>query len=120
MRTGILELLRASVGDDADKSCDVLVLGAGPTGRAISFLLAKQNLNICLADVNADRPFPNCEVCQDEWDVVVEKYAECGILMEGGDCGKALNREWGYADCFFGGSLKENPMSKRSSLFSCL
>ena len=85
--------------------CDILVLGSGPAGRAVSRLLEQKNLQVCLADATYDRPLvPNYGVWKDEWDAVVARYAQGGVDITGGTYGKALNREWGQTDCFFGGS----------------
>ncbi|KAI2505435.1 Lycopene cyclase protein [Fragilaria crotonensis] len=100
-------------GDD-NIVCDVLVLGSGPAGRAISRLLEQKNLLVCLADATYDRPLvPNYGVWQDEWDAVVARYAKEGIDLTGGTYGKALNREWSQTDCFFGGSFGKS-MTERT------
>ena len=102
-----------SLFSSPDEICDVLVLGAGPTGRAISSLLDQKSLKVCLADANYDRRFvPNYGVWQDEWDAVVAKYASQGVDLTGGKNGKALSREWIQTDCFFGGSF-DKPMNER-------
>jgi lycopene beta-cyclase len=105
-----------SSNDENDNSvvCDILVLGSGPAGRAISRLLEQKNLQVCLADANYDRPLvPNYGVWKDEWDAVVARYAKEGIELTGGTYGKALNREWSQTDCFFGGSYGKS-MTERT------
>ena len=52
----------SSSGSGYDHECDVLVLGGGPTGRAVSALLAAGNddRRVILADANHQKPFvPN-------------------------------------------------------------
>ena len=45
------------------KECDILVLGSGPAGLAISSLLAEKDLKVVLADANYDREFaPNYDI----------------------------------------------------------
>lgn len=107
-------LASSSSSSSFDEICDVLVLGSGPTGRAISTLLERKQLQVCLADANYDRPLvPNYGVWEDEWDAVVTRYAAEGVALTGGTYGRALNREWSQTDCFFGGSYGK-PMTERT------
>jgi hypothetical protein len=107
-------LASSSSSSSFDEICDVLVLGSGPTGRAISSLLERKQLQVCLADANYDRPLvPNYGVWEDEWDAVVTRYAAEGVALTGGTYGRALNREWSQTDCFFGGSYGK-PMTERT------
>lgn len=106
--------------DDDIINCDVLVLGAGPTGRAMSKLLASSSsssLKIVLADAKYDSPLvPNYGVWQDEWQSIVDRYQDRhGIEIKGGTCGKALDTVWSQTDCFFGGSF-DTDMTERTRL----
>lgn len=102
-----------------DYECDILVVGAGPTGRAVSSLLVastKNDWKVMLADANHDKPFvPNYGVWRDEWDSVLDRYGPMGVDMVGGRCGEAINRAWPVTDCFFGGSFGF-PMDQRTRL----
>ena len=43
-----------------DMSCDCAVIGAGPAGSVISWLLAERgDLEVALVDPSIDRPWPN-------------------------------------------------------------
>jgi lycopene beta-cyclase len=108
--------LLSSVTNSFDEVCDVLVLGSGPSGRAIASLLAQKDLKVTLADSNYDRAFPpNYGVWKDEWQAVIDRYKMGGVSIEGGDVGSAINREWQVTDCFFGGSF-DVPMEQRTRL----
>jgi lycopene beta-cyclase len=99
-----------------DETCDILVLGSGPAGLAISSLLAQKDLTVCLADATYDRPIvPNYGVWQDEWESIIARYKKEGISLSGGSYGKALNREWMQTDCFFGGSFGKS-MTERTQI----
>ena len=44
----------------ADMSCDYAVIGAGPAGSVIAWLLAERGgLEVALVDPSIDRPWPN-------------------------------------------------------------
>jgi lycopene beta-cyclase len=90
-----------------DDTCDVLVLGSGPAGRAMASLLgAGGGLNVLLADQNFDRAWaPNYGVWKDEWTTILDKYRTFGIEIEGGNEGESVDREWQVTDCYFGGSF---------------
>jgi lycopene beta-cyclase len=89
-----------------DDSCDVLVLGSGPAGRAIASLLGNSDLEVVLADQNLDREWPpNYGVWRDEWDTILERYKEFNIALDGGNNGECIDREWSVTDCYFGGSF---------------
>jgi len=89
-----------------DDTCDVLVLGSGPAGRAIASLLGNSKLNVVLADQNLDREWPpNYGVWRDEWDTVLNRYASFQIPLDGGNNGECIDREWKVTDCYFGGSF---------------
>ena len=97
------------------ETCDVLVLGSGPAGRAIATLLGSSSLNIILADQNLDREWPpNYGVWRDEWDAVLERYSN-SIKNGGGNNGECIDREWQVTDCFFGGSFNI-PTTQRTRL----
>ena len=43
-----------------DMSCDIAVIGAGPAGSVIAWLLAERgDLAVALVDPNLDKPWPN-------------------------------------------------------------
>lgn len=102
-----------------DYECDVLVLGGGPTGRAVASLFASSSnndWNVILADASHEKPFvPNYGVWRDEWDAVVDRYRQMGVSLTGGEYGEALNRQWDITDCFFGGSF-DIPTEQRQRL----
>jgi len=106
-----------SNNNDSIIHCDVLVLGAGPTGRAMTKLLANADLKVVLADAKYDSPLvPNYGVWLDEWQSIVDRYSQKhNIELKGGKCGKALNQIWQKTDCFFGGSF-DTPMTERTRL----
>ena len=88
-----------------DETCDVLVLGSGPAGRAIASLLGN-DLKVVLADQNLDREWPpNYGVWRDEWDAILDRYATFNISLSGGKNGECIDREWNVTDCYFGGSF---------------
>ena len=44
----------------ADMSCDCAVIGAGPAGSVMAWLLAERgDLSVALVDPSIDRPWPN-------------------------------------------------------------
>jgi len=77
---------------------DVAVVGAGPAGTLLAYLLAeKHGKSVCLIDRNAGKPWPNnYGVWQEEWDALEAKL-QLGLL----DC---LGTQWKVTDCYFGGS----------------
>lgn len=86
----------------------MLVLGSGPAGRAVASLLHAGGLDVVLSDQNLDRAFPpNYGVWHDEWEAVLERYggAAGGVQLQGGHCGRAIDRMWPVTDCYFGGSF---------------
>lgn len=100
-----------------DETCDVVVLGSGPAGRAVASLLgASSSLNVVLCDQNHQREFPpNYGVWHDEWAAIVDKYKQMGVSIQGGDAGDAIDHKWSTTDCFFGGSF-DIPTEKRMHL----
>ena len=51
---------RSRVTVAADMSCDCAVIGAGPAGAVIAWLLAERGgLEVALVDPSIDRPWPN-------------------------------------------------------------
>lgn len=99
--------LGASRSGFYDDTCDVLVLGSGPAGSAIASLLgASGDLDVVVADQNFETDWvPNYGVWKDEWQTVIDRYAEFGVKFEGGNGGRSVDREWQVTDCFFGGSF---------------
>jgi lycopene beta-cyclase len=100
-----------------DDSCDVLVLGSGPAGRAIASLLGSDgSLDILVADQNYDAEwFINYGVWKDEWQNILDKYSSLGVTLEGGKAGNAIDTEWQVTDCYFGGSF-DIPIEQRMRL----
>ncbi|CAJ1966779.1 unnamed protein product [Cylindrotheca closterium] len=94
-------------GDSYDDTCDVLVLGSGPAGTAMASLLGVGGeLDVVMADQNYESAWvPNYGVWKDEWQTVLDKYAEAGIKIEGGAAGNSIDIEWEVTDCYFGGSF---------------
>jgi lycopene beta-cyclase len=100
------------------QKCDVLVLGSGPAARAIASLLSSSSassdmksqndpqLQVILCDRNLDRVWvPNYGVWHDEWQAIVDRYLEDGVVLQGGRTGDAIDRRWNVTDCYFGGSF---------------
>ena len=91
-----------------DETCDVLVLGSGPAGRAIAALLAssKGGMDVVVADTNFDTEWvPNYGVWTNEWDAILNAYEKMGVKLEGGAEGGCIDKEWQVTDCYFGGSF---------------
>ena len=87
-------------------NCDILVLGSGPAACAIASLMSADSWNVVLADQNVDRDWvPNYGAWKDEWEAVLDRYSRAGVNLQGGNCGKGVDREWSVTDCFFGGSF---------------
>mmetsp|Transcript_35262 Transcript_35262/g.85502 ORF Transcript_35262/g.85502 Transcript_35262/m.85502 type:complete len:579 (+) Transcript_35262:39-1775(+) len=110
-------LFAGTNGDSYDDTCDVLVLGSGPAGTAMASLLGVGGeLDVVMADQNYESAWvPNYGVWKDEWQTVLDKYAEAGIKIEGGDAGNSIDREWEVTDCYFGGSF-DIPVESRVRL----
>ena len=109
------QLLAAT--NSIDDSCDVLVLGSGPAGRAMASLLgADGSLDVLVADQNYDAEWPpNYGVWKDEWQTVLDKYESMGVTLDGGKAGNAIDTEWQVTDCYFGGSF-DIPTEQRMRL----
>lgn len=89
-----------------DETCEVLVLGSGPAGRAIASLLDASDIDVVVADQKYDRSFPpNYGVWHDEWDTICQVYADAGVEISGGKEGGAVDRKWAKTDSYFGGSF---------------
>jgi len=82
----------------APQEVDVCVVGAGPAGTLLSYLLAERHgLSVCLLDPAAAAPWPNnYGVWQEEWDALEAKLQ---IGLE-----ESLDTQWTVTDCYFGGS----------------
>lgn len=77
---------------------DVAVLGAGPAGVLMAYLLAEQQgLKVCLIDQNASKKWPN------NYGVWIEEWTALGQKL-GIDLSDCLGSEWQITDCYFGGS----------------
>lgn len=77
---------------------DVAVLGAGPAGVLMAYLLAEQQgLKVCLIDPNASKKWPN------NYGVWIEEWTALGQKL-GMDLSDCLGSEWPITDCYFGGS----------------
>jgi flavin-dependent dehydrogenase len=107
--------LRAHHGD-----FDVAVLGGGPAGMTISFLLQTQhNLKVAMVDPRGSNPktwYPNYGEWRDEWHALSERLK----LPELKEC---TTNEWEMTDCFLGGmgnpadsDNKQKGMSERLRL----
>eukprot|EP00629_Pelagomonadales_sp_RCC1024_P000533 CAMPEP_0119285580 /NCGR_PEP_ID=MMETSP1329-20130426/32458_1 /TAXON_ID=114041 /ORGANISM="Genus nov. species nov., Strain RCC1024" /LENGTH=521 /DNA_ID=CAMNT_0007286291 /DNA_START=151 /DNA_END=1713 /DNA_ORIENTATION=+ len=94
----------------ATQSVDVAVVGAGPAGSVLAFLLAERSgLEVALVDGGLEKPWPNnYGVWEEEWQALGDMLPELGLE----DC--VLNR-WAKTDCFFGGSW-DKPMLERTEL----
>lgn len=81
--------------------CDVCVLGGGPAGMAISWLLQEQQkCKVILVDPKGNLEktwYPNYGEWRDEWHTISERLR----LPEIKEC---TTTEWEKTDCFFGGS----------------
>jgi lycopene beta-cyclase len=91
---------------------DVAVLGSGPAGTAIAFLLQEQQkCNVVMIDPrgNSEKTwYPNYGEWTDEW----HHLAESLKLPELTEC---TTTEWNITDCFFGGN-GDVPMGERTTL----
>lgn len=91
---------------------DVAVLGSGPAGTAIAFLLQEQhNCNVVMIDPrgNSEKTwYPNYGEWTDEWHHLSESLK----LPELKEC---TTTEWDITDCFFGGN-GDVPMDERTTL----
>lgn len=91
---------------------DVAVLGSGPAGTAIAFLLQEQHkCNVVMIDPrgNSEKTwYPNYGEWTDEW----HHLAESLKLPELKEC---TTTEWNITDCFFGGN-DGVPMDQRTTL----
>eukprot|EP01038_Epipyxis_sp_PR26KG_P007227 gene7227-9858_t len=96
----------------ADFDIDVAVVGGGPAGSTIAWLLQEQEqCRVAIIDPNADKAstwYPNYGEWRDEWHVLSERMK----LPELKQC---TTTEWEYTDCFFGGS-EGIPMNDRTTL----
>ncbi|CAE7254951.1 STT3A, partial [Symbiodinium necroappetens] len=77
---------------------DVAIIGAGPAGTLLAYLLAEQyGKKVNLIDPKADKKWPNnYGVWQAEWEALAEKLEL--------DLGSCLGSKWQVTDCYFGGS----------------
>lgn len=94
----------------ADATCDVAVVGAGPAGSALAWLLGeRQGLDVALVDAAADAPWPNnYGVWKEEWAALDALYPELGLAG-------CVDEEWATTECFFGGSW-DMPLDERTVL----
>jgi lycopene beta-cyclase len=115
--TSSIRQTTSSLFASSQDTCDVLILGSGPAGRAMATLLgAGGELDVLLADQNLDRTWvPNYGVWKDEWQTVLDKFDVAGVKLEGGNVGLSIDREWPVTDCFFGGSF-DIPTEQRMRL----
>jgi len=88
---------------------DVAIIGAGPGGTLMAYLLAEQHgKKVCLIDPMASKKWPNnYGVWQAEWDALAAKLSL--------DLRQCLQVEWEVTDTFFGGSW-ELPIENRLRL----
>ena len=80
----------------ADMSCECAVIGAGPAGAVIAWLLAERGgLEVALIDPSIDRPWPNnYGVWQAEFEALDSMMPELKLK----DC---VDHTWQTTDCFF-------------------
>eukprot|EP00437_Effrenium_voratum_P011976 CAMPEP_0181450544 /NCGR_PEP_ID=MMETSP1110-20121109/28230_1 /TAXON_ID=174948 /ORGANISM="Symbiodinium sp., Strain CCMP421" /LENGTH=626 /DNA_ID=CAMNT_0023574767 /DNA_START=46 /DNA_END=1922 /DNA_ORIENTATION=+ len=92
-----------------EEEVDVAVIGAGPGGTLLAYLLAEQHgRKVCLIDPAASKKWPNnYGVWQAEWDALAAKL--------GVDLNACLQAQWKVTDCYFGGSW-ELPVDNRLRL----
>ena len=92
---------------------DVAVVGSGPAGQIISYMLqAQQGVSVALIDprVNDDAIwYPNYGEWRDEWHCLAEKLH----IPELKEC---TTTEWEVTDCFFGGKGSDDPKDYRTRL----
>lgn len=88
---------------------DVAIIGAGPGGTLMAYLLAEQHgKKVCLIDPMPSKKWPNnYGVWQAEWDALAAKL--------GLDLRSCLGVQWEVTDTFFGGSW-ELPIENRLRL----
>jgi len=92
----------ATNSENADVSgtedTDVVVVGAGPAGTLMAFLLAERHgKSVCLVDPKASAKWPNnYGVWQAEWDAL-----EAKLKLGLSEC---TDSSWPVTDCYFGGS----------------
>ncbi|KAJ1438571.1 lycopene cyclase protein-domain-containing protein [Ochromonadaceae sp. CCMP2298] len=100
------------VSMSANYDVDVAVIGGGPAGMVISWLLQEQqNCKVAIVDPNGDKAstwYPNYGEWQDEWQALTTRMK----LPELRDC---TTTEWEITDTFFGGS-NDVPMETRDTL----
>ncbi len=94
-------------GDDttaAARGYDCAVIGAGPAGSVVAWLLAeREGLRVALVDANLDKPWPNnYGVWEAEWHALSESLPE--LELRG-----CVDATWPRTDCFFGGSWGAPP-----------
>ena len=79
-----------------DMSCDCAVIGAGPAGSVMAWLLAERgDLSVALVDPNLEKPWPNnYGVWEAEFDALDAMMPELGLK----DC---VDHTWPVTDCFF-------------------
>lgn len=88
----------AAAGDAATQEFDVAIVGAGPAGTLLSYLLAERHgKRVCLIDPNASKRWPNnYGVWLDEWESL---GARLDLKLD-----ECLRTTWDVTDTYFGGS----------------
>ena len=76
-------------------SCDCAVIGAGPAGSVIAWLLAERGgLEVALIDPNLDKPWPNnYGVWEAEFDALHDMMPELSLK-------ECVDHTWPRTDCF--------------------
>ena len=106
--------LRMNSGDSMKEELrvDVAVLGGGPAGTTISWLLAeREDCSVALIDPKVNTMgswYPNYGEWKEEWKCLSERLALPELL----DC---TTTEWADTECFFGGSY-DKPDAERTLL----
>jgi lycopene beta-cyclase len=96
-----------------DVKVDVAVIGGGPAGSALAYLLQEQQgCDVALIDPQGDRKtgtwYANYGEWREEWEALVKRLQ----LPEMRAC---TTHEWEVTDCYFGGS-HNIPVDKRTRL----
>ena len=95
-------LSMSSVVEDVEHTVDVAVIGGGPAGTTIAWLLQeREQCRVAIIDPNGNSEgtwYPNYGEWRDEWEALCRRLE----LPELRDC---TTTEWEVTDTFFGGSF---------------
>jgi len=109
LRARAVAVRRAATAAPAT-TCDVAVVGAGPAGSVLAWLLAERGgLDVALIDARQNAPWPNnYGVWEDEWQ-------DLAAMMPELDLATCVADRWAKTDCYFGGSW-DAPVDERTRL----